>query len=321
MRSLEQLPPDTILPQMQRRADELLAVIEQMKKSISRAPVGRIKMIRHGGNIHCYHVTDVNSPAGRYIPISESRLIQSLAQKNVDEKALRELEQQLLLIDRFVAKYNPCALRVLYKNLSANRKSLITPVQLSDEEYAARWLLEEYQGKGFDADAPELLTAKGERVRSKSEMIIADTLAHYGVPYKYERPLLLKAGCGKEKKSEAQNSAAFIRKSRKKVKGDCCCDHLDVEDFSIANRELGGAKRISVFPDFTCLNLRTRMEFLWEHLGRMDDAEYAKKTVSKLRTYGNNGFVLGLNLIATMECEENPLNRSDVERLVKNFLL
>jgi len=44
--------------------------------------------------------------------------------------------------------------------------------------------------------APELYTAKGERVRSKSEIIIADSLMRAGVPYRYEFPIILN-GYGK----------------------------------------------------------------------------------------------------------------------------
>ena len=49
-----------------------------------------------------------------------------------------------------------------------------------------------YQDKDFYEDMPEFYTAKGERVRSKSEVIIADLLNREGVPYRYEFPVYLK---------------------------------------------------------------------------------------------------------------------------------
>lgn len=54
----------------------------------------------------------------------------------------------------------------------------------------------EYRGKGFDESTSEFYTAKGEKVRSKSEVIIADVLSREGIPYRYEYPLYLK-GIGK----------------------------------------------------------------------------------------------------------------------------
>ena len=72
------------------------------------------------------------------------------------------------------------------------RQSLIKPVEIPDLEYASRWQNIEYQGKPFGEDAPVHFTLKQERVRSKSEVLIANALARAGVPYKYEYPLRLK---------------------------------------------------------------------------------------------------------------------------------
>ena len=111
----------------------------------------------------------------------------------------------------------------------------------------------------------------GERVRSKSEVIIADALERSGIPYKYECP-----------------------------------------------RELSdGGQR--VYPDFTCLNLRTRKEVLWEHLGMMDNPEYASMAVKKFSSYLKNGFVLGVNLIVSMECSDKPLNQTEVRKIIQGI--
>lgn len=48
------------------------------------------------------------------------------------------------------------------------------------------------KGKSFlEDDKTEFYTIKGERVRSKSEKIIADELYRNGIPYKYEMPMEL----------------------------------------------------------------------------------------------------------------------------------
>ena len=276
MKTLELLPPDTILASVQKRAEELYSIIEEKKRSLSKAPAGRIKLIRRGGNIHCYHVTSSAKPAGKYIPVSEQKFIKALIQKEYDQTVLAELQYQLKLIDNFIKKYNPSKVRELFGSRGELRRGYISPVTLSDEDYAARWLAQSYKCKSFREGEPEFLTSRGERVRSKSEMIIADILAKHGVPYKYECPLRLAAN--------------------------------------------DGAGPLMVYPDFTCLNLRTREQFLWEHFGRMDDPEYSHKTVAKLRGYRKNGFILGKNLLITMESDGLPLDRKDVESLVKNFL-
>lgn len=276
MNQIEKLSPEVFLSEMQQRAEELLAVILEKRKSLAVAPAGRLRVAMHGKQWHCYHILPSTDSNGTYIPKSDLKLIKGLAQKDYDSDILKELERELSLIEKFVKAYGACSVAKVIEKNHPNRRAFITPVQLSDEEYAARWLALPYKSKVFREGESEFLTSKGERVRSKSEMIIADILAKHGVPYKYECPLRLAAN--------------------------------------------DGAGSLTVYPDFTCLNLRTREQFLWEHLGRMDDPEYAKKTVRKLRTFRRNGFILGKNLLVTTECDGLPLDRKEVESLVKNFL-
>lgn len=65
------------------------------------------------------------------------------------------------------------------------------PYIQSKEELIRNWLAYHYEPKPFSAADPEIFTEKGERVRSKSEKMIADKLALMGIPYRYEAPLSL----------------------------------------------------------------------------------------------------------------------------------
>lgn len=275
MNQIENLSPDQFLPEMQSRAEKLLAVIIEKRKSLANAPVGRLRVAMHGKQWHCYHVSPSSDSNGVYIPKEKIKFIKRLAQKDYDGALLKELERQLSLIEKFMQEYAKCDALKVFERLHKNRRQFVLPVQFSDEQYAVRWLALPYKGKSFREGEPEFLTSRGERVRSKSEMIIADILAKNNIPYKYELPQQMKAA---------------------------------------------GGKLIPVYPDFTCVNLRTRQEFLWEHLGRMDDSDYSMKTVMKLRTYSKNDFIPGKNLILTMECDGIPLDRKEVEILVKTFL-
>ena len=63
-----------------------------------------------------------------------------------------------------------------YSDMTAGKKLLVKPTYISDEEYAKKWKEEIYHTKGIDENMPEIITNNGEKVRSKSEKIIADTL-------------------------------------------------------------------------------------------------------------------------------------------------
>ncbi len=62
---------------------------------------------------------------------------------------------------------------------------------MDDETYIKEWQEVEYTGKGFAEGVPEIYSERGERVRSKSEKIIADKLYKAGIPYRYEYPMIV----------------------------------------------------------------------------------------------------------------------------------
>lgn len=76
-----------------------------------------------------------------------------------------------------------------------------------------------------------------------------------------------------------------------------------------------------LYPDFLCLNLRTRKEFVWEHFGMMDDVDYAENAIVKINAYLTNGFFPGDNFISTSETLKSPLSSKIIERIVEKYLL
>ena len=77
----------------------------------------------------------------------------------------------------------------------------------------------------------------------------------------------------------------------------------------------------TIYPDFVALNLRTRKTIYWEHLGLISDIEYATKNFKKIQGYEKNGYLLGRDLITTMESGETPIDIKLVEEKIKEFLL
>ena len=77
----------------------------------------------------------------------------------------------------------------------------------------------------------------------------------------------------------------------------------------------------TVYPDFRCLNVRTRKVFIWEHFGKMGDLEYAASAIRKRSLYEASGYYPGENLIITEECNGTPLAPSTIERQIRRWLL
>lgn len=76
----------------------------------------------------------------------------------------------------------------------------------------------------------------------------------------------------------------------------------------------------SIYPDFACLNLRTRKIIYWEHLGLLDDGEYAIKNYAKIEMYERAGYLLGDTLLVSMESPQKPLDVALIRKKIEMFL-
>ncbi|MBR5228627.1 MAG: hypothetical protein IKV96_02180 [Firmicutes bacterium] len=172
---------------------ELGELIIKLKHDVEkhRDVDGRLRINCSGNRVQYYHITQRGDKSGKYITKDNIAFARQLAQKDYDQKALKIVERKMKCIDDFLSIWQKEYLVDIYENLHEEKRKMITPVIETDEMFVERWESIEYEGKAFREDAPELYTSRGERVRSKSEIIIADLLAKANIPYKYECPLEL----------------------------------------------------------------------------------------------------------------------------------
>ena len=239
------------------------------KHASGECPEGRLRIANRGNFVQYYRVVPGGKPNGTFIANRQIKTAKALAQKDYDRQVLEAICNNIRLMEKFRKALLQNDISRIYAKLHPARQALIKPAVTTDNEFAAAWQSKPFTPK--DMDFGSFTTAKGERVRSKSENLIADTLYRLDVPYRYEAPVKIK-GWGK------------------------------------------------VYPDFTCLNKRTRQEFIWEHFGMMDDPDYARRAVSKIQKYAQNGYTIGNNLLATFESNETPLSSEHVMRVAQAAL-
>lgn len=275
MKKIEQLPPILFQEQLKARLAALKTLIKSKKQHSSPAPAGSIRIVNGKCGPQYYLVTTPGDTQGKYLPKKEVSIAKKIIQSDYEKKNLAAMQKESEVLEKVLSFYEKASTSALYEKQTALRKQVIEPVTLSHTEYANRWQSMEYRKKGFAAGSSELLTSTGLRVRSKSEVIIAETLSKQGIPFRYEFPVTIQNG---------------------------------PEDF------------VDFHPDFYCLNLRTRQEFLWEHFGMMDDPDYAKNAVKKISLYEKNGWFAGKNAVFSFETAEEPLNVRKVREIIENYL-
>lgn len=187
---------EEIKTMLETRKQYLSQIKREKEKALQNVPEGFLRICGHGKKTQYYYRNNPKDFNGVYIRAQDIDFAKKLAQKDYDEKILRNIEQELQALEKYESYSPNIYMEQIYENLHIERQKLIQPIVESEEQYIRNWESVIYQGKEFEGLLPELYTAKGERVRSKSEVIIADLLNREGIPYRYEYPLYLK-GWGK----------------------------------------------------------------------------------------------------------------------------
>ncbi len=257
-----------------RRYNELLLIRKAKEAALEKAPSGKIHVSKTPHGVQYYLRNESTEKSGKYIHKSEISLIRKYLQKSYDEKILKLVTEESESLKKLLSKTENIVTKVqsVYSESPKEVKEVIIPIDVSDEDYAQKWLNIPYEGKVIPDLLPFFETKRKERVRSKSELNIANALADKGIPYKYECPLQLRNGA-------------------------------------------------TIYPDFTVLNVKRRKVFYWEHRGMMDDKDYARNAVQRIKTLMKEGLFIGEDLIITEETSTNPLGTNEIDAVIKRFLL
>lgn len=176
---------------LQLRMQYLAKIIERKEAAIKDAPKGSVKGCRHGKSWQ-YYIRQNPDAAWKYLPADQRDKARRLSQREYDAQILRLAKLEQAKLSRLDSFYNSGAMDEVYENLPEYYQNLVTPVFESAAHLLERWRKTTFTPKEFFEDSPAYYTSRGERMRSKSELLIADKLADYGIPYFYEKPLQLK---------------------------------------------------------------------------------------------------------------------------------
>ena len=165
-------------------------IVRETKNRLKDVPTGTLRISKSHDSFQYYRCTG-EKKSGTYINRNNIELARKLAQKTYDEKVQKLAEKRLSQIQKITKNYKENEIEEIYLKERVERQELIEPIEPTREQRVAEWKSKEYKGKGFREDTPIILTEKGERVRSKSEKILADYFYRHGIEYKYECPLYL----------------------------------------------------------------------------------------------------------------------------------
>ena len=156
-------------------------------------PEGKIHIVRSKSRTQYYLRTDPKDRSGVYLAKKDEKKIRTFLQKKYDENIVKQVNLEIKNLENILKKFNS-DIQNIYSEYPHEIKKYIVPIDVSDKDYIREWLSMPYDRKTIPEDVPIYLTDKGERVRSKSELNIANTLYKMEIPYKYECPFVLMNG-------------------------------------------------------------------------------------------------------------------------------
>lgn len=172
---------------LKERHDLILQTVRNVEDKLLQMPEGRIIIRKIGGRTYYYHGNDGCKEI--YLTQKDDALIKALVQKSYLKSVLKSARRELAALEKMMKLYPDELPEEVFDKLPDERKNHAVPVIPGNEKDARKWMDAPYTRKPFKKGAPVFITMRGERVRSKSEMIIADRLYANGIPYRYECPL------------------------------------------------------------------------------------------------------------------------------------
>lgn len=182
-------PPGFAPETLETAKTQLQTLAEQKETALANAPDGALTVgAPQGRSVAPEYYLRLDGKRV-YLRRNQAELARKLAQKSYDEAQHREAIRLLSLLEHLTQK--DLLFRDAYDALRPERRALVVPDFLSDEEVRERWADIQYESMGFSPNYPEYYTSDGVRVRSVAERRIGTTLSERGILYLYEFPLKL----------------------------------------------------------------------------------------------------------------------------------
>ena len=185
---------DILRQELLAQKERLGRAIIEAERILEDAPAGSLKMCTCGKYTRHYLITEKGNSTGKYISTKEADLISRHAGKSYAQKLLREAKIELMAVERLLRTLEAHDTEAVYSQLHPARKKLVTPILRDEQERIRYWNSLPYNSSTDFPEEKVFQTRRGEMVRSKSELMIADMYFELGIPYRYECEVKLKNG-------------------------------------------------------------------------------------------------------------------------------
>ena len=182
-----------LISQLKEKSQKLAELTENISRSSYMKVNGQLVCKKQKGKMRLFKRTEDSKE--KYLKQSDRKLIKELSGKTYLQKLDKAAQSEKMQIDKCIevleSKHNRAGKDLadidnVYDRLPDYVKENVEPAEMSDEAYARKWQSKKYNRRWMKKDEKYYETPRGDKVRSKSEWIIASMLENAGVPYRYE---------------------------------------------------------------------------------------------------------------------------------------
>ena len=177
-----------LLTELIQLSKELGSLIAYIEKQPVMNMEGSLAVCTNDKVCYLYHLTE--GKKREYVAKDDAEQIRNLSKKMHYTKMLTAARKEKSQIDRCIKTLNSgrgiTDIDDVYPSLNKVIRRTEVPFSMTDDGYERKWLKKYRYMKNNRQLNGQNKTLKGEYVKSKSEVIIADRLTYYGVPYVYE---------------------------------------------------------------------------------------------------------------------------------------
>lgn len=183
--------------EFEKRIKEIERYITILKKDRdhlqAKLPHGMIRAIKNKKSYQYYLREKSSDNNGTYVPKKMKKTVVEYVRLEYDNRVLESLENELKELNSLVHFYeNNLIAEEIYDSLPQGKACLIDPIKVSDKEFIETWMKMNTPESDYREETKIYTTVFGEKVRSKSEVLIAELYRKLEIPYLYEKPLNLK---------------------------------------------------------------------------------------------------------------------------------
>ncbi len=170
--------------------------LEIVDKEIGECPEGHLIQSSRNGRPDFIQITETDSGRHRSAINKKPEIIQGLARKRYLQEEAVMIKNNICEVEKFLKKYKDITPESIIAKLPVKLQQLPETYffagsgKLPDNS-VKEWMGEEYVQSDFRPWEKTHTTSTGIKVRSKSEVVIADKLALHGVPFRYEEVIYI----------------------------------------------------------------------------------------------------------------------------------